>query len=777
MLESLDLSVSSGNLAARVKGGTFEGSGSHTGWRAGKPVSSPGGKGSSTSEIMLVPDALPEGLGEKGTIALWLFRSSEKSGTGYNTVLSLRGDNSAILTAYIVWEGETAGTGGKALTYLHISGPAYVEGGAVPFGRRAIFDRAVRKGEWVHLAITWGPNGDQDNKIFLNGKEATAYARGGEPVPRSGNFGTYVRMSRQMAAGSSGDGADTFTEGLIGSVALYDTVETSFDLSKYRPTIRSLSDDTFSVRGISGKLVAGDRIHVSMEGDPGSTASFDFGPVKGVAMAEDPSKPGSYTNEYVVPSGIYAENQRIAGYLADNTGLQSEPFPSANSFTVDSRSSFALTIDKTDLPADSAATARVKVKVTDANGNPVKDHQVKVTLSTTDEYTGLVGGGSAKSSNTATAAKDLLAGADVETRWKGATDSWGEVEFDFKSGFAAKTIILQAKDLTSGDVGVDYITSYKEASIDIALTAPISRAAARRGVTYILKVEATKTELTADGRSRSVIRATLTDPNGKAVPGDPVTFALSSANGSLRTIQGTTDATGVATAEYTAGKKVGIVVVTATATLRNATGNVSITLLADAPAKIYLKARPESLPADGNSRADLSVKVTDINDNPNKDTKVEFKVSKGGGKIEYPDRLTDTFGDAANRYTAGNAAGIATILATVRSKVPTDSELTKARNVIFVPYYAESEDIRVSRWLKKVGDTVTKDEPVVEYTVGRSSEVRTLKAPYDCRIDFLYVEYWDSAKTGDTLAQITPVVIPGSTNPLPTQPALAPRRR
>jgi hypothetical protein len=514
-----------------------------------------------------------------------------------------------------------------------------------------------------------------------------------------------------------------------------------------------------------------------MEGDPGNTASFDFGSVKGVAMAEDPSKSGSYATEYVVPPGIYAENQRIAGYLADNTGLQSEPFPSANSFTVDSRSRFALTIDKTDLPADSTATARVKVKVTDANGNPVKDHQVKVTLSTTDEYTGLVGGGSANSGDAAAAAKDLLAGADVETRWKGATDSWGEVEFDFKSGFAAKTIILQAKDLTSGDVGVDYITSYKEASIDIALTAPISRAAARRGVTYILKVEATRTELTADGRSRSVIRATLTDPNGKPVPGDPVTFALSSANGSLRTIQGTTDASGVATAEYTAGKKIGIVVVTATATLRNATGNVSITLLADAPAKIYLKARPESLPADGNSRADLSVKVTDINDNPNKDTKVEFKVAKGGGKIEYPDRVTDTFGDAANRYTAGNTSGIATILATVRSKVPTESELTKARNVIFVPYYAESEDIRVSRWLKKVGDTVTKDEPVVEYTVGRSSEIRTLNAPYDCRIDFLYVESWDSAKTGDTLARITPVVIPGSTNPPPTQPAMAPRRR
>ncbi|HYN74367.1 MAG TPA: hypothetical protein VER06_00095 [Candidatus Methanoperedens sp.] len=38
--------------------------------------------------------------------------------------------------------------------------------------------------------------------------------------------------------------------------------------------------------------------------------------------------------------------------------------------------------------------------------------------------------------------------------------------------------------------------------------------------------------------------------------------------------------------------------------------------------------------------------VTDINDNPNKDTKVEFRVTKGCGKIECPDRLTDRFGNA-----------------------------------------------------------------------------------------------------------------------------------
>jgi biotin carboxyl carrier protein len=347
-------------------------------------------------------------------------------------------------------------------------------------------------------------------------------------------------------------------------------------------------------------------------------------------------------------------------------------------------------------------------------------------------------------------------GGSVETSWRGETDAFGEVEFDYTAGFAAKTVILTAKDLDSGGVAVDYITAYKEASIDIALKKVVSRAAVRRSTQYVLKVEASRSELTADGRSRSVIRATLTDPNGTTVPGDPVAFSLSTPNGTLRTIQGTTDASGVATAEYVAGKKIGIVVVTATATFRNVQGQVSITLLADAPAKIFLAARPDNLPADGFSRSDIQVKVTDINDNPNRDTKVEFKVARGGGKVEFPDRITDRFGEAANRYTAGTEAGIATILATVRSAVPTEAELAKARNVLFVPYNPEGEEVRVERWLKKKGDAFARGEPLVEYTVGRQKAVNSLPAPFDGTMKEILVEYWDKAEVGQSLAVLEP---------------------
>jgi hypothetical protein len=760
----------------KVEGGRFETKGAAGGWKTTfvtEPADYQRKEG-----LVLDLQSRKDQLGETGTIAFWIYRGPETGGSNYNTVLSLTTDNTTMFDAFVTWRARHSGAMDN-VTALRLGGEAYLADGSPVFGRNVLFDRQVAMGEWVHLAITWGPNGPADNRILLNGKEAVAYqAAGGEPAPRSGTFGKYVRSARSAVIGSSRDGIDTFYQGLIGEVSLYDTIETNFDLTKYRPNIRSLTDNFFQIVGINGVLVAGDRISVKMEADPGGSASCDIGTETGVPMTEDPNRPGFYAVDHSIRPGNYLDRGRIVGHLKGAGGVDAEPARSASGdLSIDARSRFLMTIDKTDLPADSSATSRVKVKTTDANGNPVKDHLIKVTLSTTDEYTGLVGSGSARYRDAAAATKDMLGGADVETRWKGITDSWGEVEFDFKSGFAAKTIILQAKDMTSGDVGVDYITSYKEASIDIVLTAPISLAAARRGLQYLIKVEATRTELTADGRSRSVIRATVQDPTGKPVAGDTVVFSLSSANGTLNTIKGTTDASGVATAEYIAGKKIGIVVVTATDTVRNISGSVSITLLADAPAKIILRARPETMPADGNSRADIQVKVTDINDNPNRDTKVEFLLSRGSGKMDFPDRVTDRFGDAANRFTAGTTPGIATIVATVRSKIPTVEELAKAQNVLFVPYSDAGEDIRIVQWLKKAGDTALRGEPIVEYTIGRGETKYLLNAPYDCRIDLQFVEYWDNAKTGDTLAQITPVVIPGSTNTPPPAPSLSPRRR
>jgi hypothetical protein len=739
----------------------------------------------------------------RGAISFDLQRKEGNVPVDYRTVFALKdaaGNN--LLLFQVAW----ASPFNPKFPGFALKGGEIYENGIGLWSPWITLKKEVPPGQWIHVDLTW----DDDAKkygLYVDGKAQNARphlpdAKGGPdqadpraalnqelaglkrpPMYHDRPFNDILLKGKSLRLGvktipeAPGKGTSP-----LSTAALSEFVVLVNELPKGlsdTPVIASLTDDSFKVPGISGKLVAGDKVTATLVAEPGGKASFDMGKVKGIPMAEIPANPGgpgipavdngTYRGTYtILPGDDYIEG-RVVGQFVSSDNVAAVPLASASKWTIDTQPRVAYAIDKTDLPADSASKARVSLVVKDANGNVLKGRRFKLTLATTDEYTGLVGAGNF--------GKDV--GATVEARWQGQTDAWGTVEFDYKAGFAAKTVILAAKDLESGGVAVDYITSYKEASIDIALTPPRSLAAARRGLQYIIKIEATRTVLTADGQSRSVIRATVTDPGGKAVAGDNVVFTLSSPNGSIRTIEGITNASGVATAEYIAGKKIGIVVVTATDILRNVSASVSIVLLADAPAKIYLKARPESLPADGFSRSDISVKVTDINDNPNDNTKVEFRLAKGTGKLDSQERVTDRFGEALNRFTAGTVPGIATVLATVRSKVPTLSELAKAQNVLFVPYSDQGEEIRVSRWLKKKGDTALKGEPVVEYTIGRGDTTYTLNAPYDCRIDFQYVEYWDRAQTGDTLAQITPVFIPGSAGTLPVSiPAsLSPRRR
>ena len=142
-----------------------------------------------------------------------------------------------------------------------------------------------------------------------------------------------------------------------------------------------------------------------------------------------------------------------------------------------------------------------------------------------------------------------------------------------------------------------------------------------------------------------------------------------------------TDRNGEARAVYTAGKKIGLVLITAADTTVGVSAAVSIELRSDAPAKFVITFDPEKLPADGRSRAELSVLVTDINDNPNDNVEVEYLVSRGGGQVRESRGLTDEHGVSVTEYTAGRAAGTVTFEITARSTTPTEAELTKARDL------------------------------------------------------------------------------------------------
>ncbi|MHB8834557.1 MAG: Ig-like domain-containing protein, partial [Candidatus Methylomirabilia bacterium] len=225
------------------------------------------------------------------------------------------------------------------------------------------------------------------------------------------------------------------------------------------------------------------------------------------------------------------------------------------------------------------------------------------------------------------------------------------------------------------------VTTFLPASAQLTLVAPTPSAAADAG--YQIDVKARDAWLTADGKSQTRVTATVTMA-GKGVEGHKINFKVSGV-GSVRAVNDTTNRNGEATAIYTAGKKIGIVMVSAEDPTVGISGSVAIELRSDAPAKINIGIKPDSLPADGRSTADLLVQVTDINDNPNDGAEVEYVLVGGSGRLREDKGVTDRRGESTNEYVAGRTPGIVTFELTVRSTLPTSEEKAKAEDLALLP--------------------------------------------------------------------------------------------
>lgn len=335
-------------------------------------------------------------------------------------------------------------------------------------------------------------------------------------------------------------------------------------------------------------------------------------------------------------------------------------------FTVDPSVTIAVATSPSELRADEKSTSAVTVTLTDANGNPVSGHKVKFVLATTSQYTGVVGGG---------AFAEQVGGQVKEDRW-GETDLFGKVTATYVAGFAAKTAVIVVRDMLSNDTGAGWVKTFIQSTAQLELQAVQEVGAAAEG--YEIAVTSSNDWLTADGRSQARITAKVTQ-NGEPVEGHRVAFSVSSGTGSISVVQDVTGRDGAARAVYTAGKKIGMVLITASDVTVNISGGVLIELRSDAPAKLVIKIDPEKLPADGRSTADLRVTVTDINDNPNDNVAVEYRITEGDGRLGENETMTDRRGESENRYTAGRSAGRVSIEITVRSTEPTEEELATAR--------------------------------------------------------------------------------------------------
>lgn len=384
----------------------------------------------------------------------------------------------------------------------------------------------------------------------------------------------------------------------------------------------------------------------------------------GIPMTE--SSPGVYGGSYVVGSQDRYPQAVVVGRLARESAASVLVAP--KKFAIDASLTIAVVASPQELRADEKSTSAVEVTVTDANGDAVAGRKIKFVLATTSRYTGVVGGG---------AFAEEVGGSLAESTW-GETDLFGRIRATYVAGFAAKTAVIVARDMVSNSTGAGFVKTYIQSTAELQLEPVEQPAVAGEG--YEISVTSSDDWLTADGKSQARITAKVT-LNGKPVEGHDVSFDVSSGAGTIRTVKGTTDRSGEARAVYTAGKKIGVALITATDTTIGISGSVQIELRSDAPAKIKIQIKPEKLPADGHSTADVLVQVMDINDNPNENTEVEYAIAQGGGRLRDEKGLTDRNGEFKTEYVAGRSAGRVSIEITVRSTEPTAEEIAKANDL------------------------------------------------------------------------------------------------
>ena len=386
-------------------------------------------------------------------------------------------------------------------------------------------------------------------------------------------------------------------------------------------------------------------------------------PVVRQPLAE--GEPGAYRGSWQAGYADRYARAAVVGRL--ERGSQAATMVAAGLVAVDPSLTVEVAAEPDVLAADESSAAKVTVTVTDANGNAVAGHEIRFLLATTSQYTGVVGGG---------AFTEQVGGA-LTADHRGVTDLFGRLTATYVAGFAAKTAVIVARDMASNSTGAGHVRTFIHGTAQLELE-PARQPAAASG--YEITVTSSDQWLTADGKSQARITARVT-LGGQPVEGSRVGFQIAAGTGQLRTVSETTGRNGEARAVYTAGKKIGSVLITATDAAAGVSGSVQIELRSDAPAKIAIAVDPAKLPADGRSRARVLVRVTDVNDNPSDNVEVEYAVTEGGGGIKDAKGLTDRAGESENTYTAGRAPGRVSIGIVVRSAAPSEEELGQAREL------------------------------------------------------------------------------------------------
>jgi len=180
-----------------------------------------------------------------------------------------------------------------------------------------------------------------------------------------------------------------------------------------------------------------------------------------------------------------------------------------------------------------------------------------------------------------------------------------------------------------------------------------------------IELNADNDTITADGKSSTMIRATVRGPgededdpfDGEPVEGVIVTFTttLGEFGEGNQEIQAVTDVDGDAAVELISVKTLGTAEVAASAIGMRAAAAVDF--VAGKPESMNLRAAPSTIRPGGNT--EIIARVIDVNDNPVEGEEVVFEVMKNEstGDLDDLTAITDVNGEARVGYTAGGNAG------------------------------------------------------------------------------------------------------------------------
>jgi len=520
-----------------------------------------------------------------------------------------------------------------------------------------------------------------------------------------------------------------------------------------KPVITEVTDNVSEVVGVSRRLTAGMTFTVNAKGDPGCTAFFNVGKsVWKIPMTESGSEPGLYSGTYTVRPGDNAgtsgdpmDETYVTAYLAGPGGSLSEPVTSLEPVIIDTSCKVLVEAEADTLPADGVSRTKVRVTVTDADGEPVKDRRLTLLLEPPNGYTGVVGGGGMAGVDASSSENPGSMLGSLEVDYDDMTDEFGHLEATYTSGYAAKTAMIVVRDYLTGSVGMDYVRTGIDSTVSITLEDPdLSNGPVTEPPVYDLvldfqpeepledevslpwfMVDAIPNTLTADGRSRATVVATLT-ADGVPVEGKQILFSVMGAGGSFTKYSDNTDAAGMAQTFFIAGTRAGRALITATEAETGVTVTRTVTLLADAPARIYASAHPDTIPADGISMSEISVEVADANGNPTPDVVIGFEMEDSGlGDVSSYSETTDERGFCSVNFSAGYAQGVAVVKVTAMSPEPDQEQLDQAADRLVAPVVYDNDpntELRLVQWLKDTGDEVGAGEPVavIETPLGRS---------------------------------------------------------